>query len=145
MTDNNISKTSLVHMDKDEVQDTKLVITVPPSDKEQTFELLNFTPAGCVSILNMLQHELGADPAVLNNGTVISCVTTAIFCNHPHRVGDAHLRVVHPHSFPKRPNGNGYGDTPISCNSKNSFMPSRTPNGSRKRSFAEGLDVNKKL
>ena len=145
MTDNNNSKTSSVHMDDDEVQDTKLVITVPPSDEEQTFELLNFSQAGCVSILNMLQHELGADPSVLNNGTVISCVTTAIFCNHPRRVGNAQLKVVNQHFFPKQSNGSVYSDTPILCNSKASFMPLRTPNSTRKCPLTKGLDFSKRL
>ena len=101
MTDNNISKESSVHMDDKEYQDTKLLITVPASDKEQTFELLNFTPAGCVSVLNMLQHDLGTDPTVLNNGPVISCVTTAIFCNHPPPRWERAIKSCKPTLFPQ--------------------------------------------
>ena len=42
MTDD-LSKSSLVHIDDKDYQDTKLVIKVPASDKEQSYELLNFT------------------------------------------------------------------------------------------------------
>ena len=118
MTDDNISKTSSVHIDDENYKDTKLVITVPASDEDQSYELLNFTQAGCGSVINMLQHELGADPGVMANCPVISCVTTAIFQNHPRCVGNAQLSVIHPHHFPEQSNGSVYGDTPILCNAR---------------------------
>ena len=145
MTDNNLSKSSLVHMDDEDYQDTKLVITVPASDKEQSYKLLNFTQAGCVSMMNMLQDELRVDPAVMNNSPVISCLMTAIFWNHPCRVGNAQLTIVNPQHFPKQGNGSVYGETPILCNSQIAFMSSRSPGSNCKRSFNDKSDVSKKL
>ena len=96
-------------------------------------------------MMNMLQDELRVDPAVMNNSPVISCMMTAIFQNHPRRVGNAQLSLLNPQHFPKQGNGSMYGDTPISCNLRIAFMSSHSPSSTCKRSFNDGSDASKKL
>lgn len=141
----NLSKASSVYLDEEDYCPTKLMIKVPPTDKEQTIEVIEITNAGCLNIMSMLTKDLKVDPVILkNNNNLISCVITLFLKHHLCRIGDVQCKVVYPHYFPKQGSDLSLGKTPISCGSCVGFQDSMPPISARKQGINDSIGSNKR-